>query len=94
MSKATEWIKSNWSQLTWGAGIAAVVVFSAIQFWGGEFVDTRIEHHVTAEHSDRVSDIPVMQNEITHIKDTLDEIKLAQRDNQREILNLLRTLPR
>ena len=89
-----KWIKDNWAQLTWVAGIAGVVVFAAIQFWGGEFVDTKIEGHVSALHTDSVSDIPVMQTQIEHINTTMKEIKLAQIANQKEILNLLRNMPR
>jgi len=89
-----KWIKDNWAQLTWVAGIAFVVVVAAIQFWGGQFVDEYVGDHVTALHTDSVSDIPVMQTEITHINDTLKEIKLAQIANQKEILNLLRNMPR
>ena len=94
MSKTTEWIKANWSQLTWGAGIASAIVFAAVQFWGGQFVDDKISEHIGDRHSHSVADIPVMQNEITHINESLDEIKTAQRANQREILNLLRSMPR
>ena len=94
MSKTTEWVKDNWTQLAAVTGIAAVVVYAALQFWGGEFVDERIVYHVSAKHSDSVKDIPVMQNEIIHIKNTMDEIKAAQIQNQQEILNLLRNMPR
>ena len=92
--KTSDWIRDNWSQLTWVAGIAAVVVFAAIQFWGGEFVDDKVVAHVAASHVHSVAAIPVMQNEITHINEALDEIKAAQIANQTEILNLLRNMPR
>ncbi len=94
MSKTGEWIKANWSQLTWVAGIAAAVVYAAIQFWGGQFIDEKLAKHVTDKHVHSVADIPVLQAEVTNIKESLDEIKDAQKTNQAEILNLLRSMPR
>jgi endonuclease III-like uncharacterized protein len=71
--------------MTFAMGVAFVVGAAAVNWWHA------------GQHEDDVThgtDVAVIQTEVTHIKDTLEDMKEAQKANQAEILNLLRNMPR